>query len=155
MKFSTREDIEAPIDFVFAGFTDFNAFERAALRRGADVQRLDRLSDPGAGMAWDAAFNLKGRRREMQMELTEFDPPNCLTLTSRSSSMAGDMILELVALSRGRTRVHVALELKPKNLSARLIVQSIKLMRGKVSKRFKTRIADFAQDVENRYKLQT
>lgn len=152
MKFSTREDIEAPIDFVFGRFTDFNAFERAALRRGADVQRLDRLTSPGAGMAWDASFDLRGRRREVQMEVTEYDPPNAMVLSSRSPTMGGSMVLEFVALSRGRTRVHLGLEMKPKNLSARLLVQSMKLIRGKLRKRFKHRVAGFAQEIENRYK---
>ena len=35
MKLSTREDIAASIDAVFAELTDFDGFERAALRRGS------------------------------------------------------------------------------------------------------------------------
>ena len=41
MKFSTREDIEAPVDHVFAEVSDFAGFERRALRHGADITRLD------------------------------------------------------------------------------------------------------------------
>jgi len=53
MKFSTREDVEAPVDYVFGQISDFGAFERQALRRGADVRRLD--SGPFVtGSAWDA-----------------------------------------------------------------------------------------------------
>ncbi len=35
MKFSTRKDIDAPIDHVFASVSDFQVYERAAMRRGA------------------------------------------------------------------------------------------------------------------------
>ena len=40
MKSSKREDIEAPIDYVYARVTDFQGFERQALRRAADLQRV-------------------------------------------------------------------------------------------------------------------
>ena len=59
MKFSTNEDVEAPIDAVFEMLCDFESFERAAMRRGAEVQRVDQLVAPGVGMIWDAVFEQK------------------------------------------------------------------------------------------------
>ena len=49
MKFSTRTDIAAPVEFVFAQLSDFPGFEAAARRRGAEVTRLDTLAAPGRG----------------------------------------------------------------------------------------------------------
>ena len=151
MKFSAREDIEAPIDFVFEKVTDFQSFERSALRRGAEVQRVDALPAPGVGMAWDVMFKLRGKMREIKMEVTSLDPPNGVVLSSRSPSMGGDLVVDLVALSRARTRLSVNLTLKPINLSSRLLVQSLKLARNNLTTRYKTRIADFALELEDRF----
>lgn len=152
MKFSAKEDIEAPIEFVFEQITDFTSFERSALRRGAEVQRVDNLTRQGPGMQWDASFKYRGRIREVNIELVSLDPPNGMVIGSRSTSMGGEMVVELVALSRGRTRMSVELEMHPKNLSARLLVQSLKLARNTLNKRFRKRVATFAEDIEERFK---
>ncbi|WP_371227846.1 SRPBCC family protein [Roseovarius sp. 2305UL8-3] len=152
MKFSAKEDIEAPIEFVFEQVTDFTAFERSALRRGAEVQRIDSLTEPGPGMAWDASFKLRGRKRDVKIELTSIDAPNGLVVSSRSPAMGGELVVDLVALSRGRTRMSVDIEMSPKNLSARLLVQSLKLARNNLNKRFRKRVAGHAEEIEDRYK---
>lgn len=152
MKFSAKEDIEAPIGFVFARLTDFQSFERSALRRGAEVQRVDKNPAPGVGMAWDVSFTLRGKLREVKMELTELDAPNGMVLSSRSPAMGGDLVIDLVPLSKARTRMNMALELRPKNLSSRLLVQSFKLARSNLTQRYQARIGGFARDMEDRYK---
>lgn len=152
MKFAAREDIEAPIEYVFSQISDFPALERSALRRGADVQRLDDLEEPGEGMRWQANFTLRGKERELKFELVKFDPPNGMILSSLSPNMGGQMVIDLVALSRGRTRLSAELEMHPKNLSARLLVQSMKLAKSNLSKRFRNRLAAYGDDLEERFK---
>jgi len=154
MQFSAKEDVEAPIDFVFEQLSDFQSFERSALRRGAEVQRTDSKHNIGTGMAWDAAFKLRGRKREIQMELTEYDPPTGMVLSSRSPAMGGHLTVDLVALSRGRTRMSLEIDLNPKTLSSRLLVQSLKLARSNLSKRFRERVAEFAEELEDRQNRQ-
>ncbi|MEQ8294545.1 MAG: SRPBCC family protein [Roseovarius sp.] len=152
MKFGTREDIEAPIEFVFEQMTDFKAIERAAMRRGAEVQRVDKLNHKGVGMMWDAAFELRGKAREIELELTEYDPPNGLVMASRSAGLGGKMKAELVALSRTRTRVTMDVELEPKNLTAKLLVQSLKLAKKSLMNRLNERMAAYSKEIERRYK---
>jgi|TARA_R110002049_G_scaffold307712_2_gene509082 hypothetical protein len=151
MKFSTKEDIEAPIEAVFEMLCDFEGFERSAMRRGAEVQRVDTLHKPGVGMSWKAAFQLRGKRRELTIEMVTFDRPNEMVIDSLSTGLAGQMSIELMALSRNRTRVNVALDIKPLNLSARLLVQSLKLAKTSLTKKYKHRVAEYAKGMEDRY----
>lgn len=150
MKFETREDIEMPLEALFARISDFEGYERAAMRRGAEVVRVDNLRAPGEGMRWKAAFDMRGKRRDVEVVLSEYDVPNAMTFDAESQGLDVKMLVELVALSRARTRLSIAITLAPKTLSARLLVQSLKLARGNIAKRFKLRVADFAKDVEDR-----
>ncbi len=150
MKFSTREDIDAPIDQVFLALTDFEAFERSAMRRGADVRRTDRMAAPGVGMTWDVAFRMRGRQRELALEMARFVMPNEMVIQATSPGLNGVFSIELMALSRNRTRMSVGLELSPLNLSARLLVQSLKLAKSSLTKRFKLRVAEYVKVMEDR-----
>ena len=152
MKFTTKEDIEAPIDAVFKAVSNFDAFERSALRRGARVQRVNRKTHPGTTIAWDVEFQFRGKPRKVLAELTEFDAPHRILIQSLSGGIEGEVAIDLVALSLNRTRLSVALEIKPKNLSARLMVQSLRLAKNKLTNRYRLRVANFATDVEDRYK---
>lgn len=154
MKFSTKEDIQAPIDAVFDMLCDFESFERAAMRRGAEVQRLDDRKEPGVGIMWDAKFTMRGKRRELQLEMVEFDRPNDMAFESTSPGVLGRTSFELIALSRTQTRVVVALELKPLTLSARLLVQSLKLAKTSLTQKFKKRVAEYAVSMEERYRAE-
>lgn len=151
MKFSTKEDIEAPIDAVFEMLCDFEGFERSAMRRGAEVQRVDTMTAPGVGMTWNAVFEMRGKRRELQIEMVTFDRPNDMVLESTSPGLIGQMSFELMALSRSRTRINVELEVKPLTLSARLLVQSMKLAKASLTKKYKLRVGEYAKGMEERY----
>ncbi len=152
MKIATREDIAAPIEMVFAQLADFDGFERAALRRGAEVARTDDLSAPGAGMSWRAAFDYRGKERKATIELTDYDPPNGMMLTTHSSGADFVVVIDLVAMSKSRTRMNLSVDARPRSLPARLMVQSMKLARNTVLKRFRKRVGDFAAGIEERCK---
>ncbi|WP_456388409.1 SRPBCC family protein [Profundibacter sp.] len=152
MKFSSTEDIEAPIDAVFRAVSNFNTIERSALRRGARVQRVDRKTHPSTRIAWDVGFSFRGKKRDMLIELTEFDEPNRLLAQSLSGGLEGEVMVNLVALSKNRTRMLIDIDLKPKTLSARLMVQSMRLAKTKLTKRYHLKVAGFASGIEDRFK---
>ncbi|MDC1275633.1 SRPBCC family protein [Ascidiaceihabitans sp.] len=144
--------MEVPIDQAFALICDFDAYERSAMRRGAEVRRVDDLSKPGVGMKWAASFKMRGKKRNLELEMTRFDQPTEICVLSSTSGINGTGQIELLALSRGRTRILVEFELKPTNLSARLLVQSLKLAKNSLTKRYKLRVAEFAKNIEDRHK---
>lgn len=151
MKFSTKEDIEAPIDYVFARVTDFNGFERQALRRGADIKRIDEGVQPTVGAAWQVAFKFRGKDRKMKATIAQMDVPTVLQIDTAANGITGESLIELVALSRNRTRLSVTMDLSPQSLTARLLLQSLKLAKNNLTRKFKMRITDFAEDVETSY----
>lgn len=152
MKFSTKEDMEIPIEQCFDMLSDFDVFERAGLRRGAEVSRTDDLGYAGEGASWDVHAKIRGKPREIHIEVSEFDRPNLMNFDANSGGMAAGFLVELVPLSRNRTRMRVELNVRPKTLSARLLMQSAKLARNTLNRKYKNRIAHFATDLEDRYK---
>ena len=150
MKFSAREDVEAPAEFVFQQITDFQSYERQALRRGADVRRVD-SGDYKVGSAWDVAFTYRGKDRKLRATVEEQTPPSIVRVSSKSDGLEGETVLEVVPLSQNRARIAASIDIKPKTLSARLLIQSLKLAKTNLTNRFKRRVSDFAEDLETRY----
>ena len=153
MKFSTREDIEAPAEYVFAQVTDFASFERKALRHGAQVTRSDQdQGAPKAGSEWKIAFKFRGRSRTLEAKLTEITSPVGYQVAGIADGMTIRTGIELVALSPTRTRILVGIELRSKSFTARLVLESMKLAKAKLNKRFRARVVEFAEDIEDSYR---
>ncbi len=144
MRFSTREDIDAPFESVFAAVSDFDAFERRMLRRGVDVTRDEAMRLDRVGAKWKAKLNWRGRVHDIDAELVEIDPGTGYAIVSRASGIDCMSSVDLVALSKTRTRLFVSVDLKPTTLSSRLLLQSLRLAKGTLTRRFKGRVRDFA-----------
>jgi hypothetical protein len=154
MKLSTREDIEAPVSFVYAALSDFETWERAALRRGADVSRIDSTPKPAPGMGWKVTFPYRGKQRKVEIKLAKLLEPQELGFEATSAPLNGALVIELVEMSAKRTRVSVASTFKPNTLAARLFIQSLRLAKAKLSRRFELRVAQLAADIEDRYRAE-
>ncbi|WP_425099523.1 SRPBCC family protein [Tropicibacter sp. S64] len=152
MELKASEDIEAPIERVFAELADFEAIERQAMRRGVSVQRKGAAGAPAPGLSWTAGFTFRGKGRDAEITLTDYAEPEQMAFHSVSGGLEAATRIETVALSRGRTRITFVTELMPKTLSARLLVQSMKLAKGGIEKRFRHKMAGFAKDLELKLK---
>ena len=145
MKFSSEEDIETPIDRVFEQLTNFEMFERTAIRRGVEIERERGIAQPVVGMAWKARFEMRGRSREARVELTHLDRPNTMRFDAIGKGVDGSFFIDLLPLSPRSTRMSVVLDIEPKTLSARLLIQSMKLAKTNLTKRFRKKVREFAK----------
>lgn len=148
MKFSATEDIDADIDSVFAKLSDFESFERAALRRGAEIERLSDTAVPDVGMTWKTRFEMRGRSREVSVRLSDYAPSSTMRFDATGQGMDGQFTLDLLALSPRRTRLSAVLLLKPKSLSSKMLVQSLKIARTSLTRKFRDRVSEFAAAIE-------
>lgn len=151
MRISGREDIGVPAEAVFAILCDFAALEGAARRRGADVQRQDALSEAGAGMIWLVAGRYRGRARSARIVLDAYDPPAGIVLSILGGGFEGRVDLGVVALARNRSRLLADVEIRPRTLGARVVIQSLRLGRPAVMRRFHARLRELAARVEARH----
>ena len=150
MRFSSKTDIEASISATFAQFSDFDFFERFAMRSGADIRRVDDLHAPGPGMMWDVKLDYKGKARKMVVELIDFDPPNSLVFAAAANALEAAILVELAPLSAQRTRASVTLDISPRTLPARLAIQSARLTKGALNKKFSKRLNQFGRALQER-----
>ncbi|MBU2889732.1 MULTISPECIES: SRPBCC family protein [Celeribacter] len=151
MKFSTRQDIEAPADFVFGHITDFEGLERQAMRRGIDFSRKSPTQPRGVGAGWTLKVPFRGKLRDLDAEITEFDAPNALMAMAKSGGLNMEITTELVPLSAQRTRVTFGYDVRPTTLSARILVQSVKFAKSTLQKRFEKRVKTYCQNLSEQY----
>ena len=152
MKFVARHDIDAPLEFVQKVLADFEGWERAAMRRGAEVSRTDKLRQAGPGMSWLTRFPYRSKERVINVQLLALDMAGHMAFIGSSASIEGDVKIDLLEMAAKRTRLHVGIEVKPRTLGARLFLQSLRLARSRVDKSFDARIAMLAADIETRYR---
>ncbi len=152
MKLAAKYDVEAPAAFVFAQIADFEGWERAAMRRGAEVMRMDGRRDAGPGMTWETQFRYRAKDRTAVIRLDAISPTSSLALTAMSALLDAVAQVEILDLGARRTRVDVRVELKPKTIAARIYVQSMRLARARVERSFAQRVAQLTVEIEDRFR---
>jgi hypothetical protein len=88
--------------------------------------------------------------QKIEIELADYEPPNKLIFTGGTDSFDAEVLVELIALSARETRATMTVDLKPKTLAARLILQSARLTKGSITKRIRKQLNKFALEIENR-----
>lgn len=155
MQMTASQDVDAPLQAVFDALSDFDALEARCAANGIDVT-ADGPAQPGpqgpVPRRWQAAFTLRGKPREATVTLAAYEPPKRLAFDGVSGGLETRTELTLSALSATETRVEMRTELMPQTLSARLLVQSLKLGRAKIETRLTDRMGRAAREIEKRYR---
>ena len=96
-------------------------------------------------LGWNCRFKVRGRQRDVEIRLIEFDEPNSMKFQAVNPALHARLEIEVIPLSRVQTRIQVVSVLEPKTLAARLLVQSMKLARSKFNQRFKSRVGKLTE----------
>jgi len=147
MKFSTQADVDAPADRAFAAFSDFHAYSERARHRGVEVQRIDHGHTVERGLAWHARFVWNGRAREMRGEIVRFDPPTGYDADLGVGGLEGRLEVEVIAVKDTKSRVRIGLEFRPTTMSARILVKSLRLAKGRLDERFASAVRSHADGI--------
>ncbi|MCZ0964432.1 hypothetical protein [Paracoccus benzoatiresistens] len=143
MKFSTRIDTDIPASDLFHIAGDFSRSERALAARGVLVRRIDPAQEPGTGLGWEIDFNWRGQRRMVRLDVTRFDHPSHITLDGHSDQFELSINMTVLALSRVKSRLLFETEVRPRSMRARLLLQTAKLGKSQLDRKYDQRITDF------------
>lgn len=147
MKFSTRQDTDLSSQDLFLAISDFSRIERLLVRRGAHVQRTDALSQNGLGMSWIIGFDWRGRRRDVKLEVTRFDAPEFIQISGESELFNLLIQMTTVALTPSKSRLIFETDIQPRGMKARLLLQTAKLGKSQLDRKFAYRIAELLSDL--------
>lgn len=154
MKFKVSEDVDAPQALVWARLTDFTALENDARGRGATVTRVGNWTQTALGVEWRGEVTVRGKSRPISAKVTQFVPQELCVIDSRIGGMSCHQEISFVALSAAVTRVGMVLELSADTLTARLLLQTLKLARGRVLQRLQGMIARQGNAAEAEWRRQ-
>lgn len=143
MKFSTRQDTDLSAEALFAAISDFPTMERVLLRRGVQVQRLDQHPQPAIGNAWRLGFDWRGRARDVRIAVSDLSLPESLGFSGASDHFKLLTRLTVVALTRAKSRLIFEVEVQPRGMKARLMLQTARLGKSQLDRKFAERIEEF------------
>jgi hypothetical protein len=151
MKFISKQDITAPADFVFQQLADFDFYESYALRMGAQVERQDQYYTPQPGMCWSIKGRFRGKDRALELTLNSYKPSDTLSYICTSKSLNAVINLDVIPLSRTETRLKVMVDIQARGLAARVALQSAKLARKSLDRKFNGHMWDIANKISGKY----
>ena len=154
MKFKVSEDVDAPQEMVWARFTDFSGFEEDARGRGAILNRVGNWTQTVQGVEWRGEVTVRGKSRPITAKVTQLVPQELCIVDSRIGGMNCNQEIIFVPLSTTVTRVALMLDLSADTLTARLLLQTMKLARGRVLQKLQGVLARQGNAVEAAYRRQ-
>lgn len=146
MQLTATQEIDAPQQAVFDRLSDFDMLEARLAATGVALRATP--APEGALRSWHVEFVLRGKPREATVVLTTWQPPERMVFEAVSGGLAVSTVVTLLTPEPGRTTLVLSSTLMPQTLSARLLVQSLKLGRAKVEARLAKALGRLAAEIE-------
>lgn len=150
MRLAARTDLAADAATLYRALTDGAWLESEARRAGATVRRTAEAEGAaggaiGPGTTWEIDVEVRGRRRHLVSRVVAAEPGRLLSAAGEMAALASLVEVRLTALSPRLTRMAVVLELQPRTLPARLMIQTLRLGRSRLQARFERRLASLGR----------
>lgn len=102
-------------------------------------------------MCWAINGHFRGKERNLELTLDRFKPNDALSYICTSKSLDPLINFDALPLSKTETRIKGAVGIKAKGLSARVALQSARLAKKTLDRKFDLRMHDFAQKIGAKY----
>lgn len=129
--------------------------ETAARKAGFEVTRHGTVEDVLTDLHWTVAGQVRGRHREATVTVAEALPPVRLHIITQIGAIEAHGDLQFFEMGRNRCQMRAHVGLIPHTMSARLLVQSLRLSRHRITQRLHGALLQFARKAERRNRRQT
>ena len=148
MLFSAQDEIAAPPQAVFRVLTDADIAWRLADRYGADMTRRDAGGPLAVGAIYDLRVRLRGADRKVCCEITTLDPARVMGLRADVAGLLCQIDAALAPRAAGRTGLTLTAALKPESLAGRMLLQTLRLARPRLTGQYEAGVRRFAAEIE-------
>lgn len=155
MKLKVAEDVDAPLGFVYVRMADFTRLEEEIRGRGAELKRDGNWTQAAAGCGWKGNVTVRGKPRRIDASIGHMAENDTILVESKVGGMDCTYEMTFYEMAPEITRVSTVLELKPNTLSARLVIQTLKLARGRVLQKMTGSLVRRGNEIEAEYRAQS
>lgn len=150
MRLTAKTDLEAPIGPAYNALVDHPSWERDAIERGLRVERVAGATHLGPGAGWEVHLPFRGKLVKLQLLVVEERPSDEVRYSYLSNAFEGEITLGVTPLSLRRTRLTMGIEIHPRTIMARVLMNTLRLAKGRAQARLEQRLAQMARQIERR-----
>ena len=154
MILETVDFVSAPVASVFDAYTDHERMEMLARARRAEVARGGDAADGPLGLVWNVRAPFRGRMWEAELRIKEIESPRKVVVVSSGGAFTGAMTVLFEETGEAATRVTTRVEVTGVTVPAKMLVSTLALAHGEISRRFAARMAGFAASVSRQLSSQ-
>ena len=143
--------INVPQRFAFERATDFALFEEKGFGKLDPFERRSDIIAPEIGARWRTAAEFQGRPRRFSIQLLEMDPSEWLVLGNKSEKYDVEARFRFTETGDAQTTFSFHLVAKARSITAKLILQTIQLARGRIEKSMQADFEEMAKKMEASY----
>jgi len=154
MELTYQRIINVPPSYAFACATDFGRFETEGFGNLAPFEPRNDIRAPEIGARWRTAAEFQGRPRRFSLQLLELVEPNRLVMGNKSEKYDVEAQMTFNDAGDGTTAFSFTLKAKARSITAKLILQTIQLARGRIVSSMQADFDQMAERMEAAYQAQ-